>query len=113
MSKWTLGIIGGSGLYEIDGLEDRREEQVETAWGKPSDALVRGRIGKVELVFLPRHGKGHRITPTDVPYRANIAALKRALSMSAWLRCTSRSEMISRAASSGALPRTRNGKSDV
>ncbi|KCZ65057.1 S-methyl-5'-thioadenosine phosphorylase [Hyphomonas atlantica] len=78
MSKWTLGIIGGSGLYEIDGLEDRREEQVETAWGKPSDALVRGRIGKVELVFLPRHGKGHRITPTDVPYRANIAALKAA-----------------------------------
>ena len=78
MSKWTLGIIGGSGLYEIDGLEDRREEQVETAWGKPSDALVRGRIGKVELVFLPRHGKGHRITPTEVPYRANIAALKAA-----------------------------------
>ena len=78
MSKWTLGIIGGSGLYEIDGLEDRREEQVETAWGKPSDALVRGRIGEVELVFLPRHGKGHRITPTDVPYRANIAALKAA-----------------------------------
>ena len=78
MSKWTLGIIGGSGLYEIDGLEDRREEQVETAWGKPSDALVRGRIGEVDLVFLPRHGKGHRITPTDVPYRANIAALKAA-----------------------------------
>ena len=78
MSKWTLGIIGGSGLYEIDGLEDRREEQVETAWGKPSDALVRGRIGEVELVFLPRHGKGHRITPTEVPYRANIAALKAA-----------------------------------
>jgi 5'-methylthioadenosine phosphorylase len=78
MSKWTLGIIGGSGLYEIDGLKDRREEQVETAWGKPSDALVRGRIGEVDLVFLPRHGKGHRITPTDVPYRANIAALKAA-----------------------------------
>lgn len=78
MSKWTLGIIGGSGLYEIDGLEDRREEQVETAWGKPSDVLVRGRIGEVELVFLPRHGRGHRITPTEVPYRANIAALKAA-----------------------------------
>jgi 5'-methylthioadenosine phosphorylase len=78
MSKWTLGIIGGSGLYEIDGLEDRREEAVETGWGNPSDTLVRGRIGEVDLVFLPRHGRGHRITPTEVPYRANIAALKAA-----------------------------------
>jgi 5'-methylthioadenosine phosphorylase len=78
MSKWTLGIIGGSGLYEIEGLEDRREEAVETPWGSPSDTLVRGRIGEVELVFLPRHGRGHRLTPTDVPYRANIAALKAA-----------------------------------
>lgn len=78
MSKWTLGIIGGSGLYEIDGLEARREESVETPWGPPSDMLVRGRIGEVELVFLPRHGRGHRLTPTEVPYRANIAALKAA-----------------------------------
>ncbi|MFN7164942.1 MAG: S-methyl-5'-thioadenosine phosphorylase [Hyphomonas sp.] len=78
MTQWTLGIIGGSGLYAIDGLEDRREEAMETAWGAPSDTLVRGRIGAVELVFLPRHGKGHRLTPTDVPYRANIAALKAA-----------------------------------
>ena len=78
MTKWTLGIIGGSGLYEIDGLEDKREERVQTAWGEPSDALVRGHIGPVELVFLPRHGKGHRLTPTAVPYRANIAALKAA-----------------------------------
>jgi 5'-methylthioadenosine phosphorylase len=78
MSKWTLGIIGGSGLYEIDGLEDRREESVETPWGPPSDKLVRGRIGEVELVFLPRHGRGHRLTPSDVPYRANMAALKAA-----------------------------------
>lgn len=78
MSTWTLGIIGGSGLYEIDGLQDRREEAVETAWGKPSAPLVRGRIGEVELVFLPRHGKGHAIPPTDVPYQANIAALKAA-----------------------------------
>ncbi|MDX1291262.1 MAG: S-methyl-5'-thioadenosine phosphorylase [Hyphomonas sp.] len=78
MSKWTLGIIGGSGLYEIDGLEDRREETVTTPWGTPSDTLVRGRIGEVELVFLPRHGRGHRLTPTDVPYCANIAALKAA-----------------------------------
>ena len=78
MTQWTLGIIGGSGLYEIEGLEDRREETVETPWGAPSDTLVRGRIGDVELVFLPRHGKGHRLTPTSVPYRANIAALKAA-----------------------------------
>ena len=78
MTQWILGIIGGSGLYEIEGLEDRREETVETPWGLPSDTLVRGRIGDVELVFLPRHGKGHRLTPTAVPYRANIAALKAA-----------------------------------
>ena len=78
MSNWTLGIIGGSGLYEIDGLEDRREEQVETPWGAPSDALVHGRIGDVKLVFLPRHGRGHRLMPTEVPYRANITALKMA-----------------------------------
>ena len=78
MTQWILGIIGGSGLYEIEGLEDRREETVETPWGAPSDTLVRGRIGNVELVFLPRHGKGHRLTPTSVPYRANIAALKAA-----------------------------------
>ena len=76
MGKWCLGIIGGSGLYEIDGLEDVREEAVETVWGKPSDTLIRGRIGDVELVFLPRHGKGHRISPSQVPYQANIAALK-------------------------------------
>lgn len=78
MSNWTLGIIGGSGLYEIDGLEDRREETVGTPWGAPSDALVHGRIGDVKLVFLPRHGRGHRLTPSEVPYRANIAALKQA-----------------------------------
>ena len=78
MTNWTLGIIGGSGLYELDGLEDRREERIETPWGDPSDALLRGRIGDVELVFLPRHSRGHRLTPTTVPYRANIDALKRA-----------------------------------
>ncbi len=78
MTTWTLGIIGGSGLYAIDGLEDRRECVAMTPWGAPSDTLVRGRIGSVELVFLPRHGRGHRLTPSDVPYRANIAALKMA-----------------------------------
>lgn len=78
MTKWTLGIIGGSGLYEIEGLEDRREAHVQTVWGAPSDTLVRGHIGPVELVFLPRHGRGHRLSPSTVPYRANIAALKAA-----------------------------------
>lgn len=78
MTQWTIGVIGGSGLYEIDGLEDRREERVETPWGAPSDALVHGRIGDVRFVFLPRHGRGHRLMPTEVPYRANIAALKAA-----------------------------------
>ncbi|WP_084418063.1 S-methyl-5'-thioadenosine phosphorylase [Henriciella litoralis] len=77
MSGWTLGIIGGSGLYEIDGLEGTEEIAVETPWGAPSDKLVRGHIGDVSLVFLPRHGKGHRLTPSTVPYRANIDALKR------------------------------------
>ncbi len=76
MAGWTLGIIGGSGLYAIDGLEDRRSLEIDTPWGRPSEALVEGRIGDVRLVFLPRHGQGHRLPPTEVPYRANIAALK-------------------------------------
>ncbi len=78
MTHWTLGIIGGSGLYEIDGLEEARWETVESAWGDPSDALYRGRIGDVELVFLPRHGRGHRIAPSGLNARANIDVLKRA-----------------------------------
>lgn len=77
MSKWVIGVIGGSGLYAIDGLEDAREIEVETPWGAPSDRLVRGHLGVIEFLFLPRHGKGHRLSPTTVPYRANIDALKR------------------------------------
>lgn len=77
MSKWVIGVIGGSGLYEIDGLEGAETITVDTPWGAPSDALVKGHVGEVEFVFLPRHGKGHRLTPTMVPYRANIDALKR------------------------------------
>ncbi|MEM8634156.1 MAG: S-methyl-5'-thioadenosine phosphorylase [Pseudomonadota bacterium] len=76
MTNWILGVIGGSGLYDIDGLENRREESVDTPWGRPSGALTRGRLGSVELVFLPRHGAGHVLTPSTVNYRANIAALK-------------------------------------
>ena len=77
MSKWVIGVIGGSGLYEMDGLENAEAVRVDTPWGAPSDALIKGRIGEVEMVFLPRHGKGHRLSPTTVPYRANIDALKR------------------------------------
>ncbi|MBA2321140.1 MAG: MTAP family purine nucleoside phosphorylase, partial [Deltaproteobacteria bacterium] len=77
-----IGVIGGSGLYELEGLRDVREVRVETPFGAPSDALVVGRLAiaddgeEVELVFLPRHGRGHRLTPTEVPYRANLWALK-------------------------------------
>ena len=77
MTKWVIGVIGGSGLYAIDGLEKTQEHRVETPWGDPSDPLMSGEIGDVTFVFLPRHGKGHRLTPTAVPYRANIDALKR------------------------------------
>lgn len=77
MSNWVIGVIGGSGLYEIDGLEGAEEITIETPWGAPSDTLIKGHVGDVEFVFLPRHGKGHRLTPTTVPYRANIDALKR------------------------------------
>lgn len=72
----TLGIIGGSGLYAMDGLEDVREVRPQTPFGAPSDAIVLGRIGEQRLAFLPRHGRGHRFSPTDVPARANIYALK-------------------------------------
>ena len=78
MSGWTIGIIGGSGLYGIDALEDPQSIAVDTPWGKPSDELLIGRIGGVKLVFLPRHGRGHRIPPGEVNHRANIDALKRA-----------------------------------
>jgi 5'-methylthioadenosine phosphorylase len=77
--SYCLGVIGGSGLYEaFEGLEGRREERVETPFGAPSDALWRGRLGGVEVVFLPRHGRGHRASPSEVNYRANVAALKMA-----------------------------------
>ena len=77
MAKWKIGVIGGSGLYDISGLENARETRIETPWGDPSDVLIEGNVGDVEFGFLPRHGKGHRLTPSTVPYRANIDALKR------------------------------------
>lgn len=78
MAKAVLGIIGGSGIYDLPGLEDVREERIESPWGEPSDALRFGRIGATEVVFLPRHGCGHRHSPSDINYRANIDVLKRA-----------------------------------
>jgi 5'-methylthioadenosine phosphorylase len=76
MSEWTIGIIGGSGLYAIDALSEAEWIDVDTPWGKPSDQLLTGRLGPVRLVFLPRHGRGHRLPPGDVNARANIHALK-------------------------------------
>ena len=78
MSEWVLGVIGGSGLYDLAGLEDRRSVEVETPWGSPSGPLTSGVLGGVKIVFLPRHGPGHRIPPSRINARANIDALKRA-----------------------------------
>ncbi len=74
----VIGIIGGSGLYDIDGLEDKAWRKVTTPWGDPSDALLEGTLAGVRCVFLPRHGRGHPLSPTHLNYRANIDALKRA-----------------------------------
>ena len=75
MSGWTLGILGGSGLYAIPGLEGAWRT-VRTPWGDPSDQVFEAELGPVRLCFLPRHGRGHRLPPSAVNYRANIAALK-------------------------------------
>ncbi|MCP5433423.1 MAG: S-methyl-5'-thioadenosine phosphorylase [Alphaproteobacteria bacterium] len=74
----VLGIIGGSGLYEIDGLVDTRWEKVKTPWGEPSDAFLFGVLDGVQCVFLPRHGRGHVHAPSEINFRANIDAMKRA-----------------------------------
>ncbi len=76
MGETVLGIIGGSGLYEIEGFEEARRVAIDTPFGKPSDEIRSGRIGDIEVHFLPRHGRGHVFSPSDVPYRANIAAFK-------------------------------------
>ncbi|WP_228242317.1 S-methyl-5'-thioadenosine phosphorylase [Porphyrobacter sp. GA68] len=75
---WTIGIIGGSGIYDLPGLEDAQWIAVSSAWGEPSDAVLCGHLGGINLRFLPRHGRGHRIAPGEVNARANIDALKRA-----------------------------------
>ena len=78
MTTWTLGIIGGSGLYQVPGVEGGRWEAVASPWGDPSDQVYRGRLNGIDVVFLPRHGRGHRLGPTQLNYRANIDILKRA-----------------------------------
>ena len=78
MTTWTLGIIGGSGLYRIDALEEAQWIRVNSPFGEASDEILCGRIGAVRVRFLPRHGRGHRIAPGDLNARANIDALKRA-----------------------------------
>jgi 5'-methylthioadenosine phosphorylase len=78
MGEWVIGIIGGSGLYALGALEEAQWIAVDTPWGQPSDELLIGRIEGVKFVFLPRHGRGHRVPPSDLNFRANIDALKRA-----------------------------------
>ncbi|MCK1474383.1 5'-methylthioadenosine phosphorylase [Bradyrhizobium sp. LB7.2] len=78
MTQAVLGIIGGSGIYDLPGLEDAREEVIKSPWGEPSASLRRGSMAGLPIVFLPRHDKGHRLSPSDINYRANIDVLKRA-----------------------------------
>lgn len=78
MSKWILGVIGGSGIYQIRNIEGGRWETISSPWGAPSDQVYRGMLNGVELVFMPRHGRGHRLGPSQLNYRANIDVMKRA-----------------------------------
>ncbi|MEL7349578.1 MAG: S-methyl-5'-thioadenosine phosphorylase, partial [Pseudomonadota bacterium] len=77
MSDAMIGVIGGSGLYAIEGLEDAAWVAVESPFGTPSDEVLTGRLGGINLAFLPRHGRGHRVGPSDINYRANIDVMKR------------------------------------
>ena len=77
MARSVVGVIGGSGLYQMGGLERVREVEVKTPFGKPSEKFIKGMVGETELVFLSRHGKGHRWLPTEINFRANVFALKK------------------------------------
>ncbi len=77
MSGEAIGVIGGSGLYELEGLENIKEEKVSTPFGEPSDSFITGELGGKRMVFLPRHGRGHKILPTELNYRANIWGMKK------------------------------------
>ena len=76
MAERTLGVIGGSGLYELPGLDAVERTRVRTPFGDPSDEIVAGRLGDTRLLFLPRHGRGHRLLPSELPFRANVWAPK-------------------------------------
>src|SRR6202000_577843 len=78
MAKAVLGIIGGSGIYDLPGLENVRDEAIESPWGEPSAPVRHGTIAGLPIVFMPRHDRGHRLSPSDINYRANIDVLKRA-----------------------------------
>jgi len=73
---FRIGVIGGSGLYEMEGLHDVESIEITTPWGKPSDKIIKGKLGDIEFIFLPRHSKGHKISPSEINYRANIYAMK-------------------------------------
>jgi 5'-methylthioadenosine phosphorylase len=77
-TRSRIGILGGSGVYDMAGLTRKKWKKIRTPWGEPSEALLFGELAGIELVFLPRHGRGHRLTPSAINYRANIDALKRA-----------------------------------
>lgn len=77
MHKTKIGVIGGSGVYNIDGIENPEWQKVESPWGSPSDEIFTGTLNGFDVAFLPRHGRGHALSPSDIPYRANIDALKR------------------------------------
>ena len=74
----VVGVVGGSGLYAMDGIENATWKRIESPFGAPSDEILHGSIDGVEVRFLPRHGRGHKVSPTTINYRANIDALKRA-----------------------------------
>ena len=76
MKKRKLGIIGGSGLYKMDGFEKTKWKKIKTSWGKPSDEILIAKLGKEEIYFIPRHSRGHKINPTNINFRANIDAMK-------------------------------------
>ncbi len=77
MAKSVVGVIGGSGLYQMEGLKKIREVEIKTPFGRPSEKFIKGILGETELAFLPRHGKGHRWLPTEINFRANIFAMKK------------------------------------
>jgi 5'-methylthioadenosine phosphorylase len=77
MQQALIGVIGGSGLYQMDALENTNELQIETPFGRPSDVIVTGQVAGIEVAFLARHGRGHQLIPSEVPYRANIYAMKK------------------------------------